>query len=159
MAGIKVIAIIIACIGALMALFPLLPGTPVIFGAMLLYSLVEDFHQVTPFFLAGMLLMVVLSYAADNLAAWWGARKYGAGRAGGWGALFGGLAGVFINPLVGVLVGPFFGAVVAELLVSRKKIRDALKVGVGTIVGMAGGSLVRFILALFMVIAFIYEIR
>lgn len=155
---IQIVTVIILIIGVLMSFFPVLPGIPIIFGVFLVYGLIEGFRHITPLFLAAMFMVTVLSYVIDNVAEWWGAKKFGASRVGAYGAIVGGMLGVFINPLLGIIIGPFIGAVVAELIFSRRALQDALKVGVGTLVGFAGGSIVRFIIALFMVIVFLNRI-
>ncbi len=155
---IQIVTVIILIIGVLMSLFPVLPGIPIIFAVFLVYGLVEGFHHITPLFLAAMFMVTVLSYVIDNVAGWWGAKKFGASRVGVYGAILGGgMLGVF-NPVLGIIIGPFIGAVVAELIFSRCALQDALKVGVGTLVGFAGGSIVRSIVALFMVIVFLNRI-
>ncbi|HHW41001.1 MAG TPA: DUF456 domain-containing protein [Syntrophomonadaceae bacterium] len=155
---IQIVTVIILIIGVLMSLFPVLPGIPIIFAVFLVYGLIEGFHHITPLFLAVMFMVTVLSYVIDNVAGWWGAKKFGASRVGVYGAILGGTLGVFINPVLGIIIGPFIGAVVAELIFSRRALQDALKVGIGTLVGFAGGSIVRSIVALFMVIVFLNRI-
>lgn len=155
---IKLITIIILGIGVLMSLIPFLPGIPIIFGTLVIYAFVEGFQQITPLFLLVMLLITIFSFFIDNIVAWIGAKKYGGSSAGLWGAFLGGILGVFINPLFGILIGPFLGAVTAELFFSHRRFYDAVMVGVGTIIGIFGGSIFKLILALFMVVAFITKI-
>lgn len=151
----KIIMITILIAGAFMSLFPILPGIPIIFGVFVAYGFIDGFQHITPLFLILMLIVTIASYLIDNFAAWWGAKKYGASRVGAWGAIIGGLAGIFINPLLGIILGPFFGAIIAEIIFSHRSLRDAFRVGIGTLVGFAGGSLIRFIIALFMIIVFL----
>jgi len=155
---ILIITIVFLIIGIIMSLIPLLPGIPLIFGTMLIFAIIDDFQRVTPLFLLVMLAIMVASFFIDNLVGWIGAKKFGASKAGLWGAILGGVVGVFINPLFGILLGPFGGAVAAELLISRRRLMDALRVGIGTIVGVLGGSIFKLVLALFMVASFITKI-
>ncbi|NPV28318.1 MAG: DUF456 domain-containing protein [Firmicutes bacterium] len=152
------ITIIILGIGVIMSIFPFLPGIPLIFGTFLVYGFFEGFERINSIFLIAMLIITVLSFFIDNLAGWVGAKRYGASRAGVWGALLGGLLGVLINPLLGILLGPLTGAVIAEIIISQRPLRESLRVGIGTLVGFLGGSILRFIIALFMVITFLYVI-
>ncbi len=155
---IKIITIIIMGIGQLGSLLPVIPAIPIIFGIMLIYGIIDNFQQINLLFLLAMLLITVFSSFIDNIVAWAGARRYGGSKAGIWGAILGGLIGVFINPLFGILLGPFLGAIAAELIFSQRKLSDALRVGMGTIIGIFGGSILKMLLALFMVIAFILQV-
>lgn len=108
-----IIIIVIVGIGIIMSIFPLLPGIPLIFGTMLFYGIFEGFQKITPAFLIGMLLITIFSFFIDNLAGWLGAKRYGASKVGLWGAVVGGLLGVFINLPLGILLGPlkiFYGS-------------------------------------------------
>lgn len=156
--AIQIATIVLLIIGVISSLIPFLPGIPFIFGIFLIFAIIDGFQRVTPAFLTGMLVITVASFFIDNLVSWIGAKKFGASKPGLWGAILGGVAGIFINPVLGILLGPFVGAVVAELVVSRRKLIGALKVGGGTIVGFLGGSILKFLLAIFMVAAFITKI-
>ncbi len=52
-----------------------------------------------------------------------------------WGSTIGLLIGPFVIPVAGILIGPFLGAVIAELLVERRPFGEAVKSGVGSLVG------------------------
>jgi uncharacterized protein YqgC (DUF456 family) len=155
---INIITIIILGIGVLLSLLPFLPGIPIIFVTMLIYAFIDGFQQITPLFIAIMLIITIFSTFIDNIVSWIGAKKYGGSRAGLWGAFLGGFIGVFINPLLGILLGPFIGAIIAELIISHRQIIDAVKVGIGTIVGIFGGCILKLLISLFMVIAFVMQI-
>jgi uncharacterized protein YqgC (DUF456 family) len=156
--AIQVAAIIFLIIGVIMSLIPFLPGIPLIFGTFLAFAIIDGFQRITTAFLISMLIITVASFFIDNLVGWIGAKKFGASKPGLWGAVLGGIIGVFINPVLGILLGPFVGAVAVELIISRRKLTGALKVGVGTIIGFLGGSILKFLLAIFMVAAFITKI-
>lgn len=155
---IQIATIVFLIIGVIGSLIPFFPGIPLIFVIFLIFAIIDGFQQVTLTFLIGMLVITIVSFFIDNLVGWIGARKFGASKPGLWGAILGGVLGVFINPVFGILLGPFGGAVVAELVVSRRKLIEALKVGGGTIIGFLGGSILKFFLAIFMVTAFITKI-
>ncbi|MDD2555164.1 MAG: DUF456 domain-containing protein [Syntrophaceticus sp.] len=155
---IDIITIILLGICVLLALIPFMPGTPIIFGIMLIYAFIDGFQQITLPFLAIMLVITIFSTFIDNIVSWLGAKRYGGSRAGLWGAFLGGIIGVLINPLLGILSGPFMGAIVAELVVSHRQFNDAVKVGVGTIIGVFGGAILKLIISLFMVVAFVMQI-
>ena len=82
----------------------------------------------------------------DNLASAWGARRYGGSKQAIWGALIGGVVGIFLP--FGLLVGPLLGALLAELLLVRKPLGLALRSAWGTLLGVLGGVAAKFALHL-----------
>jgi hypothetical protein len=141
---------IVIWLAALVATFvPIIPATFVIWLAALLHAVLTGFQPLNWGFLLGLGVLAVAASLVDNLAAAWGARRYGGSSAAGWGALVGGLVGIFLGPL-GLLVGPFLGAVVAELFVTGKPLPEALRSGVGTLLGLLGGIGAKFLIHLAM---------
>ena len=45
------------------------------------------------------------------------------------------LFGPFVIPVAGILIGPFLGAVLAELIVTEQGLKQAIKTGVGSLIG------------------------
>jgi uncharacterized protein YqgC (DUF456 family) len=119
--------------------FPVVPATIIIWAAALLHALLTGFQPLDWTFLIGLALVGSSAFVIDNLAAAWGARKFGGSSAAGWGALLGGIAGIFVLPPFGFLICPVIAAVMLEMLVSKKPFEEALKSGIGTLVGMLGG--------------------
>jgi uncharacterized protein len=130
---------VILWLTALVATFvPVIPATLIIWLAALLYAFMTGFQALTWGYLIALGVLAGVAFLIDNIAAVWGARKFGGSSAAGWGALVGGLVGLFLGPL-GFLFGPILGAVLAEMLISKKDPLEALRSGVGTLVGMLGG--------------------
>ena len=125
--------------GVAATFFPVVPATIIIWAAALLHAVLTGFQPLDWTFLIGLALVGSSAFVIDNLAAAWGARKFGGSSAAGWGALLGGIAGIFVLPPFGFLICPVIGAVMLEMLVSKKPFEEALKSGVGTLVGMLGG--------------------
>lgn len=93
---------------------------------------------------------------AEHYTKAWGARRYGAGRAGTWGAVIGSVVGLFFMP-IGLLAGPFLGALIGELMAGRSA-QDAVRAGWGGLVGVLGSVVVNVILALMLVLSFILRV-
>ncbi len=130
-------------LGALMLTFvPMVPATLVIWGAALLHEALVGFSELSAADWAWLIGLGVLAMTLDNVAAAFGAKRYGAGRAGIWGAVIGALVGALTLGPAGVLVGPFLGALAAELL-SGKGGREALRAAWGSLLGVLGGVLVK----------------
>ncbi|MEO0455160.1 MAG: DUF456 family protein [Cyanobacteria bacterium P01_A01_bin.114] len=161
------ILVAVMALGALGELIPGMPGASLILGSILVWSLATGF--------AGMgwpivvvFVILVLSAGVEFLAAYWGAKRFGATRWGQFGALIGLVVGILGllpalpigGPIAGALIGPFVGAFVGEY-VSRKevegesKVQTALRASVGTVVGSFLGNLLDGLLAIIAVIVFV----
>jgi uncharacterized protein YqgC (DUF456 family) len=133
-----VLFVVIWVAGLALTFVPVVPATWIIWGAALLNAVLTGFTPINWTFLIVLALIALVAVTIDNVAAAWGARKFGGSSAAGWGALVGGLVGLFLGP-IGFLIGPFAGAVLAEMLISRREPVDAIKSGLGTLAGMLGG--------------------
>ncbi|ACO45810.1 DUF456 domain-containing protein [Deinococcus deserti] len=135
-------------IGLIGTFVPVLPSTLVIFAGAAVAALLDGFQagRDLPFLLV-FLIIAVAAMLVDNLASAWGARRYGGSRQAAWGALIGGIAGIFLGPL-GLIVGPLLGALLAELLVARRPMPEAVRSTWGTMVGLLTGLGAKFALHL-----------
>ena len=123
---------------------PMMPATLVIWGAALLHEALVGFTELSRGDWAWLVVLGLLAMVLDNLAAALGAKRYGAGRAGIWGAVIGALVGAIVLGPLGVVVGPFLGALAAELT-SGKTGRDALRAAWGSLLGVLGGVLAKLL--------------
>lgn len=127
-------------------LLPVLPGHPIIWLGMFLYGLLTGFHRVTWAFLFVQAILVAVAFGLDYLGNIWGVRRYGGSRV----AVLGGAAGLLLGALffgpVGILLGPFVGASLGELLAGRP-LPQAFRVGLGTLIGLLGGTALKLCLA------------
>lgn len=149
-------ALLVMLVGLVGVFLPSLPGIPLIWLAMLGYGFVEGFRAISLTFLAVTFLLVVLAQVAEHYARAWGAKRFGAGKAGTWGAVIGSIAGLFFMP-IGLLAGPFLGALIGELLAGRKA-DEAVRAGWGGLVGVLGSVVANLALALMLVIAFLFRV-
>ncbi|MGQ9692931.1 MAG: DUF456 domain-containing protein [Thermaceae bacterium] len=132
----------------LLTFLPFVPATLVLLLAVLIHELLVGFREVPLGVWIGLGALGLLALFLDNLAQLWGARRYGAGRAGLWGAFLGGILGLFFG-VVGVLILPLVLAFLFEYLSGRRP-KEALRAAWGTLVGMAGGMLGKAVLHLAM---------
>ncbi len=140
---------LLVAIGLLGLALPAIPGSPVLFGGLLLAAWADDFAYVGVGTLAFIGVLALLTYAVDFGAAALGAKHFGASRRAIVGAVLGALVGLFFG-LVGVLVGPFVGAVLGELSVQRD-LGGASRAGIGATLGLALGVAAKLALGLSMV--------
>lgn len=128
-------------IGVVGIVAPVLPGVPVVFLGLVLGAWAGDFQRVGWLGLGGGFILMLASFAVDWAATVLGVQKLGASKLAIFGALVGGIVGLFFN-VVGVLIGPFIGAVIGELI-SARDIVQAGKVGLGTFLGMVIGAALK----------------
>jgi uncharacterized protein len=144
--------------GVAATFFPVVPATIIIWVAALIHALITGFDPINWTFLIGLALVGSSAFVIDNLAAAWGARKFGGSSAAGWGALLGGIAGIFVLPPFGFLICPVLGAIALEMIVSKKSFEEAAKSGIGTLVGMLGGIGLKLLIHVAMGIMVIFQI-
>ncbi|MEG0448717.1 MAG: DUF456 family protein, partial [Lysinibacillus sp.] len=127
--------LIIACfiISFVGLVYPIIPGVLFLIAGFLLYGAFFSFADLTWWFWVIEILLVVLLFGADTVANLFGIKKFGGSKAGMWGSTIGLLIGPFVIPFAGILIGPFLGAVVAELVVEKRPVGEAVKSGIGSL--------------------------
>ena len=132
---------------------PLLPGTVLVWGGIVLGAWIDDFARVGITTVVVVSVLAVLAWALDYVAGLMGAQKVGASKQALLGAAAGTVVGLFMG-LVGVLFMPLVGAAIGEYL-ARKDQTRAVKVGVATWVGIMVGLIAKVVLAFMMVGIFV----
>jgi len=148
---------LLMALGLVGTFLPVLPGTGLIFLGIFLYGLYDHFQVVTGQFVALMLALTVLAMVTDYLAGALGAKRVKASRAGIVGATLGGIVGLFALGPVGLFIGPFLGAVTGEVASGRSS-RQAFRVGFASVLGAAGGMLLKALIGIAMVILFVFRV-
>ena len=116
-------------------IYPIIPSVIFIIGGFIVYGLFYSFSDLPWWFWVIEILLVVLLFGADTVSNLVGVKKFGGSKAGMWGSTIGLLIGPFVIPFAGILIGPFLGAVLAELFVTKSSWEQALKTGVGSLIG------------------------
>lgn len=149
--------IIIACfiVAYIGTFYPIIPSVVFMVIGYIVYGLFFTFTELTWLFWVIQLLFVVLLFGADMAANAFGVKKFGGTKAGVWGSTIGLLFGPFIIPVAGILIGPFLGAVLAELIVTREGVKQAIKSGFGSLIGFLTSSVVKIIILTVMLVVFI----
>ncbi|MGB7441985.1 MAG: DUF456 family protein [Coleofasciculaceae cyanobacterium] len=154
--------------GAIGELIPGLPGSSLILVAILIWSIATGFAGIG-WPIAVVVGILVLSAAIEFLAAYWGAKQFGASKWGQFGAIIGLVVGTLGllpalplgGPILGILIGPFIGAFIGEYLTRRKvdgesKFKTSLRASLGTVFGSIIGNLIDGLLAIVAVVVFIF---
>ncbi|HEX6900687.1 MAG TPA: DUF456 domain-containing protein [Thermoanaerobaculia bacterium] len=152
------LGVVLVLAGIAGTVLPALPGAPLAFVGLLLVAWADDFQKVGWFTLVIVGLLAALTFPLDIMAASLGAKRVGASWLALVGAAIGTVVGFFFG-LPGLLLGPFIGAVAGEYL-SRRDLRQAGRVGVGTWVGFVIGVAGKMALIFMMigVFAFAYMV-
>ncbi|TFE01169.1 DUF456 domain-containing protein [Jeotgalibacillus salarius] len=149
-----VLSFAVAFIGLI---YPIIPSVLFILLGFILYGLFFTFSDFTWFFWTIQILFIILLFGADYAANLFGVKKFGGSKAGIWGSTIGLLIGPFVIPLLGILIGPLAGAVIGELVVNRTPFKQALKIGVGSLIGFITSVITKgTIQAVMVIIFFIY---
>lgn len=139
--------------GIIGTILPALPGAPLIWLGMLIYGFIVEFNNLPWTFYLGQGLAVALIFLIDYLSGIWGVRRYGGSRSAVWGSILGGLLGVILMGPFGLIIGPFAGAVIGELS-QKKPVEKAFQVGVGTLIGFFGGTILKLAVEVLMIVWF-----
>ena len=148
-----VLCIALIVLGLAGTVLPLLPGTVLVWGGIVLGAWIDDFARVGTTSVVVVSVLALLAWALDYVAGLMGAQKVGASKQALLGAAVGTVVGLFMG-LVGVLFMPLVGAAIGEYL-ARKDQNRAVKVGVATWVGIMVGVIAKVVLAFVMVGIFV----
>lgn len=147
-----ILCFIVAFVGTF---YPIIPSVVFMLLGYVVYGLFFSFSELTWIFWVIQILFVALLFSADMAANAFGVKKFGGTKAGVWGSTIGLLFGPFIIPVAGILIGPFIGAVIAELIVTRLGFKQAIKSGLGSLIGFLTSSVVKIIILVIMLIVFV----
>jgi uncharacterized protein len=148
-----VLSLILVGVGIAGVLVPGLPGTPLVFGGLLLAAWADGFQNVGVGTIVSLAVMTLLAFGVDFLSASLGAKRAGASREAVIGAALGTLIGIFFG-FLGIILGPFVGAVTGEFL-ARRNLGQAGRAGAATWLGFILGIGVKLVLAFTMVGIFV----
>lgn len=129
-------------IGLAGCIIPGIAGPPFSFLALILISIAKRWEAYSLEFLLAMAGLTAAVTALDYVLPAAGAKKYGASRAGFWGAVGGMLFGLVYAPPLGLVLGAFLGALIGEMLAGKAG-HQALKAGWGVFLGVMAGMLLK----------------
>ena len=149
------VCLLFLLVGFLGVFLPIIPGLPLMALGVAIHKLllpdVLSWWTVVLF-----IVTAVLAYALDIAATAFTTKLTGASKAGIYGALLGEIIGLFFA-LPGLILGPFIGASLAEWLISKRALKQALKSGAGAALGLFASSLGKGLLGLFLIAVFLLD--
>jgi hypothetical protein len=129
-----ILGLLLALIGLVGCILPVIPGPPLSFFALIILSYAKNWEPFSSTFLIIMAGLTIVVTILDYVVPASGAKKYGASRLGVWGSIIGMLFGLFFFPPWGMLIGAIGGALAGELA-GGKEGKKALRAGWGVFVG------------------------
>lgn len=145
-----IIAIVLMAVGLLGTVLPVVPGAIIILAAAVLHQIMLGSEKSVGWWNIGVLVVLaLLSYALEFAGGYFGAKRFGATKWGAFGAMIGGIVGLFFS-FPGLIAGPIVGAIAGEL-VAGKRLVSAGRAGWGTLLGNLAGMVGKLTIGLAMV--------
>jgi uncharacterized protein len=151
------ISIIIMLTGMAGIIVPVIPSIPLIWLGSFIYAIFTNFEKITWVVLLIFALLTIFSIVLENIGNVYGAKKFGATKWGIIGSIIGTGVGFYTGGPIGLILGPVVGTIIFEFI-GGKDYKGALKSGLGNFVGFLGGSILKFVVGLAMIIVFIWKI-
>lgn len=151
LAWVLIIALFI--IGMLGTVYPILPGVFAVYAAFFVYGWMISFEPFGWWFWILQTLIVIILTVADYVVSALGVKKFGGSKASVWGSTIGLIFGPFVIPAFGLILGPFIGAIIGEMFTGAS-FGQAVKSGVGSVLGFFASVAVKIVLQLVMIILF-----
>lgn len=152
-----ILALIFFIVGLAGSILPIIPGAILMWVGMLIYGLMTDFATLGLAFFIGQALAVTLAYIIDYLSGAYGAKRYGGSRYAIYGSIIGAIVGLILMGPAGIIFGPFLGAIIGELI-NQKPLETAFKTGVGTLIGLLSGTVIKLAIQIIMIIWFFWAV-
>jgi uncharacterized protein YqgC (DUF456 family) len=143
--------------GLMGCILPFLPGPPVAYLGLVLLHFTDKVQYTTTQLIVWLLIVLVVQ-VLDYFTPMLGSKYSGGSRWGNWGCIIGTLIGLLFLPW-GVIFGPFLGAVIGIerqfrrreagmrtfTLLGNKEFSQALRSGVGSLIGFLLGTFLKFV--------------
>jgi len=152
-----VISIILFILGMIGTILPLLPGPALVYGGILIYGLMTKFESLNLYFFILEALVLLVTFLVDFISSAASTRRFGGSKQAAVGAVIGTIFGLIILGPLGIVLGPFLGASAAELL-RGIDIKQAIRSGFGSIVGVIGGTIFKLCAEVLMIVYFFINI-
>lgn len=135
-------------LGLVGVVVPVIPGAIVMLGGAIVFNLLTP-GWLNWWSVIALAVLVVLDRVADFAGTAAGTKWFGGTKWGIFGAIVGGVVGLFFGPL-GLVLGPVAGAVLFELVWAKRNPKEAARSGVGAGVGFGLSMAGRFVICLIM---------
>ncbi len=151
-AAVWAMTIILLVFGLIGCVFPILPGHLILLIAAIVHRIALGESSGLHWW--SFLILVVLlaaSQAFEFFSGAAGTKWFGGSKWGAWGALIGGIVGMFFFPF-GLILGPLIGSLLFEKIFAKKENKPALVSGMGSVLGTVAGMIVKLAVGLVMAV-------
>lgn len=152
---VSVVVWAVILVGLVGTVVPALPGVGLIFAGILAHALYFGVDGIGVVTLVVLGLVALVSMVFDFFASAYGASRFGSTRWGVGGSVVGGIAGLVAFNVPGLVIGVFLGAAAGEMIFARKDLHQSLRAGWGSVLGFLGGTVLKLILGIVMVLVFL----
>ncbi|MEY8347051.1 DUF456 family protein [Bacillus cereus] len=147
---------IIACfiISFIAFIYPIIPGILGLWAGYLIYHFGINDGELTISFWILQIIFTIIIFIADFIANGYFLKKYGSTK---WSERIGMISiivGSFFFPPFGLIIIPFLSVFVTEIM-HKKTPKEALMVGIATVVGFLSSTVAKAILQIIMIIIFV----
>lgn len=151
-----IIAYLLAIVGILGAIYPVIPGAIVSFGSLLVfYFATTDKMSLTFLIMWG--VVVVIASVIDSVLPPLITKRMGGSKKATTGSLIGVIVGSFFFPPFGMLFGAFAGALIGEWFETKLLDSRAIKIAMGSFVGFILGTGLKLMVSVMILIALIIK--
>ncbi|MFH1173329.1 MAG: DUF456 domain-containing protein [bacterium] len=152
-----ILTFILIILGLLGLVLPFIPDLPLIWLGIAVYAIFTKFAAISWQLLLALFMLTIVVFLLDFWVGVIGAKTFGASRFGIVGSFLGMFFGLMAGSIPGLLVGAIIGAFLGELF-SGRDYQQAVKSGLGTVIGFLAGRVLKMIAAVIMVGIFLVKI-
>ncbi len=159
-----VLAIVLAIVGIVGCILPVIPGPPISFVGLLLVYFVTNCQITIPWLIVLGIFMIVVT-VLDFIIPSWTTKKFGGTKWGSRGCAIGLLVSLFGFQWWAIFLAPFLGAFIGEVLYLRKQkesyeenSKKVWKASFGAFMGMMFGIVGKLVYSCFVFFLIIKEI-
>ncbi|PES61074.1 hypothetical protein CN507_29430 [Bacillus cereus] len=149
---------IIACfiVSFLAFIYPIIPGILAVWAGYFIYhfGINGGDGELTTSFWIIQVIFTLFIFVADFIANGYFLKKYGSTKSGERVGMVSIIVGSFFFPPFGLIIIPFLSVFITELM-HKKAPKDALLVGIATVVGFLSSTVAKAILQIIMIIIFV----
>lgn len=150
-------ALLMALIGVIGCIVPVLPG-PVLSYVALLCAYGCDGSEISTNALWVWAVATLVVSVVDYVLPGYLTKLFGGSRASVTGATVGVFAGFLIFPPIGIILCPFLGAVIGELMHDSRDVGRALLVGIGSFFAFVAGTGIKLAVSICMLILIVRDL-
>ena len=156
--------LVLICLAGLALTAIGLPGLWVMVAAVVGYGFLTDFASIGIITIVSVTLLAAIGEVLEAGLGFGLTRRYGGSKRAAWGSLLGGIAGAIIGvpiPLIGSVIGAFIGSFVGAVAFEYTTAAtggQAVRVGVGALLGRAAATAAKIACGVIMTVIALFAV-